>query len=204
MTDKEEINIRELIKEIVAQNKAGLTPQQLAKEEKVLRDIYEKGELPAKALGFNEEFLDYVYRFAYILYQKNQIEEASQLYRWLKFMMPFEQKYTIALIQCFIQQKKWLTAISYLLELAYFNMEDPWPFKKISDCLVEMGDLPGALVTIDKAITRAGNKQEYAQEKEKWILSYEHILSQLHIDPAIIAKVNAEYEKKDINQTNLR
>ncbi len=203
-TGKDGINKREMIKKIVSKNKAGLTPEQLEREEKAMIDIFEKGMLPAQALGFSQEFLDYVYQFAYSLYQKNQIEEASQLYRWLKRMMPIDQKYTIALIQCLIQQKKWLGAISCLMELAYFNLDDPMPFKKMSDCLSELGDLPGALVAIDKAITRAEDKKEYAKEKEKWILTYEHILSQLKIDPAIIERINAEYDKKTLNKTNVR
>ncbi|QLH36286.1 MAG: hypothetical protein HWD61_09225 [Parachlamydiaceae bacterium] len=179
-------------KKVISQNAAGLTPEELKRHEKAMIDIFEKGILPAEALGFSEEFLNHVYRYAYNLYQQNKIEEASQLFRWLKAMVPAYPKFTIALIQCFIQQKNWLAAVANLMELAYQDLEDPMPFVKMSECLMEAEDYGGALITMEKAIERAGNKQQYAQEKERWIMNYDYILSKLNIDPAIVQKVREE------------
>lgn len=193
-----EVDKVELIKKLVKENSQGLTEEELKREEEAMLKIFFEGSFPADALGFSKEFLDEVYHYAYNLFQQNKIEEASQLFRWLKKMVPVEPIYTIALIHCLTLQKKWLGAISYLLELAYLDVEDPVPFEKISECLIELGDLSGALITIDKAIERAGDKKEFAEAKGKWQLRYDNILSQLNIDPAIIAKVNAEYENKKI------
>lgn len=185
------IDKRELIKKVVHANRGNLTPEELKMQEEAMLEIFDEGVIPAEALGFSDEFLEYVYMYAYSLYQQNKIEEACQLYTWLKTMMP-DERYTIALSICYIQQKKWLAAVAALMELAYLNPEDPYPFEKMSECLTEAEDLPGALVAIEKAIQRAGDKSEFATEKEKWRMRYEHILSRLNIDPAIIEKVRAE------------
>ena len=95
--NKEDINMREIIKNVVNENKVGLTPEELKREEEAMIKIFEMGFFPAEALGFSQEFLDYVYKYAYVLYQQNKIEEASQLYRWLKLMDPSDLIYTIAL-----------------------------------------------------------------------------------------------------------
>lgn len=194
------INIREVIKKTIGENQAGLTPEELKMQEDLMIKIFDEGMFPAEAMGLSGDFLEYVYKYAYNLYQQNKIEEASQLYRWLKAMNPLNQKYSIALTQCFIQQKNWLAAVALLMQLAYLNPEDPIPFEKMSECLTEAGDLAGALVAIDKAIERAGNKKEYATEKEKWLMSYEFLLFQLNIDPAIVEKVRAERQNKILNE----
>lgn len=190
----EQDDVRKVIQEAVRKNQENLTPEESQKLEQVMIDIFENGLFPGEALGFNQDFLDYVYKFAYGLYQKNQIEEASQLYRWLKRMSPLEQKYTVALAHCFIMQKNWLPAVALLMELAYLNPEDPLPFEKMCDCLIEAHDLPGALVAIDKAIERAGDKKEYSTDKEKWLMTFDYIVSQLDIDPAIVEKAKEERE----------
>lgn len=198
--DNEEFNISEIIKKTVYANKLNLTPEQLEKQEEVMKKIFEEGMLPGQALGFSEKFLEYVYKYAYSFYQQNKIEEAGQLCRWLKTMSPYNSKFTIALIHCLIQQKNWLGATSYLMELAYLNPKDPEPFEKMCDCLLELDDLPGALVAINKAIDRAGDKSEYTKEKEKWRMKYDSILSQLNIDPAIIEKVRAQRQANSLNE----
>lgn len=201
-TNKDEKS--EIIRRIVRENKAGLTPEELESQEEAMINIFERNMLPADALGFSEDFLKYVYKFAYTLYQQNKIEEASQLFRWLKVMVPFYPKYTKALIQCFILQKKWGPAITYLLELAYQDFEDPMPFAKISECLMEAEDYAGALIATEKAIQRAGDKKQYAHKKEQWLMNYDYILSQLKIDPKILEKVHREQSSPNINQSMVK
>lgn len=196
-TKKNEINIRETIKKVVYANKTGLPPEKLKEHEDLMIKIFQYGILPADAMGLSEDFLEYVYKYAYALYQQSKIEEARQLYIWLKVMNPVNQKYTIALTHCSILQKNWKEAVTNLMELAFLNLEDPLPFQKMSECLVEAGDLAGALIAIDKAIERAGDRKEYAMEKEKWLMTFESLLVQMKIDPEIIAKVRAEYKESE-------
>lgn len=198
--NNEGITVREIIKKVVHANKTGLNPEELKAQEKAMIKIFEKGMIPGKALGFSAEFLEYVYKFAYSLYQQNKIEEAAQLYLWLKTMVPFNETYTIALINCRIHQKKWIQAVSYLMELTYLHPKDPFPFEKICDCLMEEGDLRGALIAIHEAIERAGNKKEYAQNKARWLMNYDFILSQINSDADLPEKGADEKEgNKNLN-----
>nr|NGY95993.1 hypothetical protein [Neochlamydia sp. AcF84] len=192
--DFKQEEFRKAIKKTVHAHKGKLSEEEVKLQEQALIDIFENGMLPAQALGFDANFMDYVYKFAYTLYQKNEIEEASQLYRWLKVMVPIDQKYTIALTHCYIQQKNWLAAVAMLMELGVLNSEDPLPFEKMCDCLIEAKDYASALMAIEQAIKRAADKQEYMLDKEKWLMTYDYLLSQLEIDPAIIEKVKAENE----------
>ncbi len=194
--NKDNVDIRETIKAVVKKNKGDLTPQEIEMQEDALIKIFEQGMLPVEAQGFNDDFLEDVYAFAYTLYQQNKIEEASQLYRWLNRMIPVNEKYIAALIHCFILQKKWAGAVSYLMRLAYLNPEDPLPFVKMSECLIEANDFPEALIVLDKAIQRAEGKPEYAKEIEKWRLDLQYIISHSHIDPAIIDKFRSQKRKE--------
>lgn len=198
VTNNENINIRDLIKKVVNKNKQNLTPEEVKMQEEAMINIFEKGMIPGEALGFDEDFLEYVYKYAYTLYQRNKIEEASQLFRWLKVMVPFYPKYNIALMHCFILQKKWIGAVACLMELAYQDLEDPYPFEKMSECLIEAGDFGGALIAMEKAIQRAGDKKEFAQKKERWLMNYEYILSQIDIDPETLAKIRAKRKEKTV------
>jgi len=189
-------NIREIIKQAVNAHKEGLTPEEIDMQEKAMIDIFENGLLPGEALGFNREFTEYVYKYAYILYQKNKIIEAAQLFRWLITMVPTELKYKYAFIHCLIQQKHWQGAVEQLLLLGEINRKDPYPYEKICDCLIEANDFPGALLAIEQAIIRAGDNATFAQDKEKWVMTYDYVLSQLNIDPSIIEKVRAEKKAK--------
>jgi tetratricopeptide (TPR) repeat protein len=200
--NNQKINMREVIQKAVKNNSTGLTDKEVKLQEEAMIKIFEEGIFPADALGFNQEFLEYVYKFAYALYQQNKVEEASQLYRWLHIMEPVNPKYMVALTHCLIQQKDWLTAVFYLTELSYFNPKDPMPFVKMSECLQEANDLPGAFIAIDQAIKNAGDKKEYAEEKEKWLMNYDYILSQVDIDPAAKEKMRTErLGNKSLNAT---
>lgn len=188
--------IKKIIQTIVNKNRGDLTDEELIQQEEAMIKIFDQGLLPGEALGFSEEFLEVVYGFAYSLYQKNKIEEASQLYRWLKTMVPVNPRYTTALMHCYIQQKKWLPAVALLMEVAYFNPEDPYPFEKMSDCLIEAEHYGFALTAIEKAIERAGDKPEYAADKERWLLTFDYIINLMEIDPALVEKIKNEYAAK--------
>lgn len=172
-------NIKEQIQETLKKNK-NIPPEEYELHEAALTNIFENGMTPREALGFNQEFLNKVYSFAYTLYQTRKTEEAAELFKWLRAMDPNEEKYTIALMHCFIDQKKWIGATTLQLELAFQNPDDPYPFAKMCDCLLEAGDLSGAMIAVHAAVLRAGDNPKLAQDKEKWQLTYDYIATQLN------------------------
>lgn len=187
---------RETIRDTLSKSK-NLSPEEMKMQEDALVKIFEEGLMPGEALGFSQNFLDRVYKFAYSLYQRRKIEEATELFKWLKSMDPNEEKYVIALMHCFMLQKKWIGAVTMQVELAYRHPENPYPYVTMCECLLEANDISGAMVAIRSAIIRAGDKPEYAKDKEKWQMTYEFILAQLNVDPEVAKKIGEEEESKE-------
>ena len=85
------------------------------------------------------------------------------------------------------------------MELAYLDLEDPMPFAKMSECLIEAGRFAEALIVTEKAIERAGDNEEYATDKEKWLMTYDYLLSLMNVDPALVEKIRAERKSKNLS-----
>ena len=180
---------QEKIKKIVTDNSSNLSTEEKEKLEEILNKIINDGFFPAEAVGLDQSYLDNVYSFAYALYQKNQFEEARQLFDWLKMMSPFNFDYSSAAVHCFIQQKKWTLAVNALMEMAVLLPENPYPYAKMADCLIELGDFGGALIATEQAINRSENNPKLVEEREKWKLQFEYLIDQLEIDPSTVEGV---------------
>jgi tetratricopeptide (TPR) repeat protein len=194
--DNTTTSLQDKIKEMVEMDKGNFTPEELKMQEEALKEIYVNGKTPAKACGIDNDYLTLAYRYGYSLYQKNKFREAWQVFEWLKIMNPCQIEYRTANLHCLLQLKNWTLAINELMMLAFLNGEDPYPFAKMAECLIELNDLASALIIIEMAIDRAGDKKEYAADKAKWKMQYEFLLTQLEVDPAIIEEVRQEMAAK--------
>lgn len=191
------MNVKESIKEVVEKNRGDLTDEEVQKQIEVFEKVFIEGETPAEAMNLSSDYLNQVYAYGYALYQKRKITEARALFYWLNKMNFSQPKFILALIECDLQLKDWQSAINYLMQIAFIYPEDPAPYEKICDCLMELNDLPGALVMLEKAIARGKKDPQHSKSVEKWKMQYEYILDQLDIDPKLIEEARAEIAAKE-------
>lgn len=142
-----------------------------------------QGLTPKDAMGVSGTYLENVYAQAYRLYNTGKYGEAAHLFRILIMMNAMEPKYTLGLAACFHMLKEYYNAIQTYTMCSALDSENPIPQYHSSDCFIQMKDYLSAMICLELAIKRAGDKPEYAKMKERAQLSFESLKRQLSSVP---------------------
>lgn len=163
-----------------AQESAKKNMDRLGKALSDLSDkIINKGMLPKDALGLSDAVVEGIYAQAYRLYNTGKYSEAIHLFRMLVVLNTTESKYILGLAACFHMLKEYQNAIHTYAMCAMMDPENPIPHYHASDCYVEMKDPLSAIISLDLAVQRAGDKPEYAKIKERALLTIESLKNQI-------------------------
>ncbi len=110
-----------------------------------------------------------------------------------------EPKYTLGLAACFHMLKEYYNAIQTYTMSAALDPENPVPHYHSSDCFIQMKDYLSAMICLELAISKAGNKPEYAKMKERAQLSLESLKNQIgSVPPGTQTLVEKETEDRGI------
>lgn len=134
-----------------------------------------KGGSPKDALGLTDAMVEGVYGQAYRLYNTGKYKEAIQIFRLLLMINSTETKYAMGLAACFHMMKDYKTAVDSYSLVALIDPESPIPFYHSSDCLMQMGDPVSAVIALEMAIKRAGEKPEFKTLKDRAALTLESL-----------------------------
>lgn len=160
----------------------GSSTQQNEKFEKAYGDImsrmFKDGMSPKDAMGINSNILESIYAQAYRLYNTGKYIEASHLFRILIMMNVSEPKYLLGLAACFHMLKEYKNAIETYTMCSAIDPHTPIPYYHSSDCFIQMKDYLSAMLCLQLAIDKAGNKSEYAKIKERASMSLESLKQQ--------------------------
>lgn len=140
--------------------------------------IFLKGMPPKDAMGINKNLLEGIYAQAYRLYNTGKYPEAVHLFRMLILLDPKEPKFVLGLAACFHMIKEYRNAIQTYTMCSLLDPADPIPYYHSSDCFIQMKDYISAMLCLEMAIKRAGDKPEYAKLKERALLSLESLKQQ--------------------------
>lgn len=146
-------------------------------------NIINKGMLPKDALGLSDAIIEGIYAQAYRLYNTGKYSEAIHLFRMLVMLNTTESKYILGLAACFHMLKEYQNAVQTYAMCAMLDPESPIPHYHASDCYIEMKDKLSAIISLDLAIQRAGDKPEYAKVKERASLTIESLKNQMLTPP---------------------
>ena len=170
------------------------------KFDKALGEIANKmmiqGMAPKDAMGVSNSYLENVYAQAYRLYNTGKYVEATHLFRILIIMNAMEPKYTLGLAACFHMLKEYYNAIQTYTMCSALDPENPIPHYHSSDCFIQMKDYLSAMICLELAIDRAGDKPQYAKMKERAQLSLESLKKQVSATPPG-TKTEVEKEQED-------
>lgn len=146
----------------VAQDMAN---QMGAEQEDKIKDAVKKvandAVVPKDMLKLSDQYVEGIYGQAYRLYNTGKYVEAGKLFQLLIMINSLEPKYLLGLAACFHMLKDYKNAVETYTICSLLDPESPIPHYHCSDCYVNIGDPLSAIICLDLAIKRAGNKAEY-------------------------------------------
>ncbi len=161
--------------------------EQQEKFDKAITELSSKmvkqGMSPKDAMGISDSYLENVYAQAYRLYNTGKYTEATHLFRILIMLNAMEPKYMLGLAACFHMMKEYTNAIQTYTMCIALDPQSPVPHYHSSDCFIQMKDYLSAMICLELAIERAGDKPEYAKMKERAQLSLESLKKQVNSSP---------------------
>ena len=140
--------------------------------------MLKQGMNPKEAMGLSHRYLENIYAQAYRLYNTGKYGEAIHLFRVLILLNAMEPKYMLGLAACFHMLKEYQNAIQSYTMCSVLDPHTPIPYYHSSDCFIQMKDPLSAMVSLEMAIDKAGDKPEYAKMKELSRMSLESLKQQ--------------------------
>ena len=171
------------IKKAVEQLGKEVRKEKTPEVQKITANAVQKGVMPKDALGLTDAMVEGIYGQAYRLYNTGKYQDASRLFRLLVMLNSLESKYAMGLAACFHMLKEYRSAIDSYTLVSIVDPESPIPFYHTSDCYIQMGDNVSALVALEMAVKRAGEKAEFKTLKDRALLTMESLrkdIAKLH------------------------
>jgi len=156
-----------------------LGPDSEGSLKEVIDSMTHGGRTPKDLLGLNDQAIEGIYGQAYRLYNTGKYKEASQLFRLLIMLNGTESKYMMGFAACFHMLKEYATAVEVYLVCEMLDPKNPIPHYHASDCYIEMGDKLSAIVALEMTVARCGEKGEYAQMKDRALMTIASLKSQM-------------------------
>lgn len=127
------------------------------------------------AMGISDQAIEGIYGQAYRLYNTGKYQDASQLFRLLVVLNGTEPKYALGLAACFHMMKEYVTAAEMYTLCGILDPNNPIPHYHASDCYIQLDDKISAVIALEMAVRRAGDRPEFLQLKDRALLSIESL-----------------------------
>lgn len=153
---------------------------ELAEKATLMTDMLINHDVPPKAaFGISNEQIEAIYAQAYRLYNTGKYQEAIDLFRVLIVMDASDSKYALGLAACFHMLKEYDSAVKLYMMTGIIDGDSPIPHFHASDCYIQMGDRASAVLSLDMAVKRAGEKPEYQVLKDRALLTIDSLKKEL-------------------------
>lgn len=167
------------LKKAVEDIGTGVNTTKAGETQGVLKKVVEKASSPKDAMGLSDAMVEGIYGQAYRLYNTGKYRDASQLFRLLIMLNTTEPKYTMGLAACFHMLKEYKAAADVYALVTVIDAKSPIPFYHASDCFIQMGDTPSAIIALKMAVERAGDNQAFKTLKDRALLTIESLQKQM-------------------------
>lgn len=148
-------------------------------QETVLKQLLEHGIKPKDVMGLNDALVEGIYGQAYRLYNTGKYKDAIQLFRLLMMLNATEPRYTMGLAACYHMLKEYDNAVGAYALCSTIDPGNPIPYYHVSDCYIKLNDKHSALLSLEFALRRVGEKPEYATIKDRIIRSIETLKKEI-------------------------
>jgi len=140
-----------------------------------LKRVVKKGATAKEMLGLTDAMVEGIYGQAYRLYNNGKFREANQLFRLLIMINPTEPKYVMGLAAGFHMLKEYKSAADCYQVVGVTDALNPIPLYHSSDCYLQMGDPASALIALQMAVKRSGDKVEYKILKDRALMTIQSL-----------------------------
>lgn len=179
----EQQNVKRVLKELAAGDNMEKVTQIGEDAQEASRNIFQQatgrtvkeGSSVKDALGLTDVMIEGIYGQAYRLYNTGKFKDASQIFRMLVMLTPNDPRYLMGLAACHHMMKDFLSAINTYTVCSMLDGDNPVPLYHASDCMIQVGDHASALVVLEMAVDRAGDKPEYKMMKDRALLTIESL-----------------------------
>lgn len=144
-----------------------------------LDDVLNKGKLPKVALKFTDEKIETIYAEGYRLYNAGKYYEAFNVFRLLVFLDPTQARFAMGMASSAHMMKDYEAAVKLYMVCGVIDASDPLPHFHASDCLLQMNDKVGALMSLEMAVARAGTKPQYQIMKDRALLTIDSLKKEI-------------------------
>ena len=141
--------------------------------------VVQGGVMPKDVMGLSDAMVEGIYGQAYRLYNTGKYKDASQLFRLLIMLNTTESKYAMGLAACFHMLKEYKNAISTYSICGVLDPDSPVPHYHASDCYIHLNDPASAILALEMAIKRSGERVEYQTLKDRAMLTIESLKKDL-------------------------
>lgn len=145
----------------------------------VMDKLLKTGVMPKEELGYNDEKMEEIYGQAYRLYNTGKYSDAMQLFRLLLILDSTESKYYLGLASCFHMLKEYENAVKVYSIAGIVDPNTPVPHFHASDCYIQMNDKASAILMLELAVLRSGDKPEYQILKDRALLTIESLKKEI-------------------------
>lgn len=163
------------VKKAVEEIGASVGREKAQELQNVAAKVVSQGMMPKDMMGLSDAMVEGIYGQAFRLYNTGKYRDASQLFRLLIMLNSTEPKYAMGLAACFHMLKEYKNAVSTYAICGVIDPENPVPHYHASDCYIHLGDAASALIALDMAIKRAGEKPEYQTLRDRAKLMVESL-----------------------------
>ena len=189
---------KEQVKEAAEKVGENISEEHGDEMERIAQDAAIKGVMPQNLLGMSDAMLEGLYSQAYRLYNTGKYKDASQLFRMLTMINSTEPKYSLGLAACFHMMKEYNSAVTTYALCGIIDAHSPIPHYHSSDCYIQMKDSISAIISLEMAVKRAGDKPEYQSLKDRALMSIKSLKEEMDIRGMSekILKEESEVKKK--------
>jgi type III secretion system low calcium response chaperone LcrH/SycD len=167
------------IKKAVQDIGEGLGKDKPKEVEQLAAKAMQRGVAPKDVMGLNDQMVEGIYGQAYRLYNTGKYKDASQLFRLLVMLNAAEPKYALGLAACFHMMKEYRNAIEMYTMCGMMDPNNPIPHYHASDCYLQAGDKISAVIALEMAVKRAGDKPEFQQLKDRSALTIQSLKQEI-------------------------
>lgn len=160
--------------------------------EHLSQQVLAQQAIPKKIVGMSDAMVEGLYSQAYRLYNTGKYKDATQLFRLLIMMDSTEPKFVMGMAACFHMMKEYTNAVSMYALCGVIDPENPVPHYHSSDCYIQMKDNISAIISLEMAIKRAGDKPEFKALADKALITIESLKKGLK--PGVIPAIDEKGE----------
>lgn len=127
-------------------------------------------ETPQELFGVSQPVLEKYYKSALTFLSNKKWDSARDAFMFLTFLNPYVHEFWVGLGIAEQSQSHFDKAIQAYTLAEATDPEDPIPIANSFQCILAMGEKEFAQYTLDKAVKRCGDKEEFSSLKSQLLL----------------------------------